>query len=422
MLADEQSRSDMRPRVGRRDVLRGIGATTAVGLAGCLGGDDEPDVGREIKLGLLMGTSGRFDQIGPPVRDAAQLVPDQVNEADTDFSVDARFEDTEASPEQGVARAETLIEAGYPMLCGALSGSVNRQVATSAATPEGVTMCTPSVRSAELADLDNDLVFRTVATDALQGRMLATLAAERRGADIAATLYRDDTYGSQISAGFAAGFEESHGGTVTDTVAFEPGADSYAEAVEQALAGAPDLVVLIGYPSSGAQLCNDLYAAADPDDLSVLVSDGLQTSSLPGQVGQDLTGVGGTAPTDEGSGLAAFRSAYGSGAGTDSGSGSYVRQAYDAAATLVLANAAAGENDGRAVRDQMRAVTDEGGTEITADNLIEGLELAAQGEAINYQGVAGPVAFDSNGDLSTAAYDYFEFTDQGLSVVEQVTV
>lgn len=424
MLADEQSRPGMRHRVGRRDVLRGIGGTTAVGLAGCLGGDGGTEsVGREIRLGILMGTSGRFDEIGPPVRDAAQLVPDQVDGADTDFTVDARFEDTGASPEQGVARAEALIDAGYPMLCGALHGPVNTLVATTAAVPQGVTMCTPAITSAALSDLDDDgLVFRTVATEALQGRMLAKLAAERRGADIAATLYRDDAYGSQISQGFVAGFEDTHDGTVTDEVAFEPGADSYAGAVEQALAGAPGLLVLIGYPSSGVQLFGDLSTAADPGDLAVLVSDGLQSSNLRSQVDYDLRGVGGTSPSTEGPGLSAFRSTYESSVGTDSGSGAYVRQAYDAAATLVLANAAADENDGRAVRDQMRAVTGSGGTEITAGNLIEGLELAARGEAINYQGVAGPVAFDSNGDLSTGAYDCFEFTADGLEVVEQGTV
>lgn len=392
-----------------------------MGLAGCLGGDEVE--GREIRLGILLGASAGFEDLGPPVRDAARLVADQVEAADTEFTVDARFEDTAADPAQGVDRAETLVDEGYPMLCGALNGSVTSQVATEVAVPEGVAVCSPGSTSPDLTGLeDDDLVFRTPRTDALQGRMLAQVAAERQGHGAAATLYRDGEYGSEISSGFADAFEGAHGGTVTASVPFTPGASSYADPVEEALQGDPDVVVVAGYPESGVQLFADLYAAVDPGDLPVLVSDGLQSSSLPDQVGRDMSNVGGTAPTGEGPGLSAFEERYASAFGAGGADRAIVRQGYDAAAALVLANAAAGENDGTAVRDQIRPVTGEGGTEVTVENVVEGIELAARGEAINYQGVSGPVAFDENGDLASANYDYFEFTTGGLDVVEQLTV
>lgn len=420
MYHDGKRRADMRTRVGRRDFLRGIGGTTVVGLAGCLGGES---VGREIKLGLLMGTTGGFEDLGPPIRAATRLVADQVNDADTDFSVDARFEDTESEPDRGVDVAETLVDAGFPMLCGALNGSVTGRVATEVAVPDGVAMCSPASTSSALAELeDDDLVFRTPRTNALQGRTLARVAAERLDHDTAATLYRDDPYGSEISRGFVEALEGTHGGATTDAVSYTAGESSYATPVERALQGDPGVLLVAGYPTSGVQLLEDLYAAVDPGDLDVLVSNGLQSSGLPARVGHDMTNVGGTAPVVEGSGLETFQSLFADAAGAGATGQAYVRQGYDAAAALVLANAAAGENDGTAVSEQLRPVTDDGGETVTVENLVDGLEMAARGESINYQGVSGPVAFDERGDLAKANYEYFEFTGDGLAVVDRVAV
>jgi ABC-type branched-subunit amino acid transport system substrate-binding protein len=87
----------------------------------------------------------------------------------------------------------------------------------------------------------------------------------------------------------------------------------------------------------------------------------------------------------------------------------------------VLANAAAGENSGAAVRDNMRTVAQGDGEEITPGNLADGIEMAANGDAVNYQGVSGPVAFDEAGDLAAATYEYFEFTDSGVATIETIT-
>ena len=442
--------------VRRRDVLRGIGAAGIVGLAGCAGGDGgtptatatetetdggtptptETDAGtatttagdgmaegRDLMLGMLMGVTGGLEDLGPAIRDAAALVPDQVNDADTPFSVDSQFEDTATSPSQGVSGGEALVNAGYPMICGALGSEVSLQVATNVAIPASVTMCSPASTAPDFTTLDdNDLFFRTPPTDALQGAVLAQVAAERLGHDTASTLYLNNAYGNGLSQGFVDAFESEYGGTVTAQVSFSSGQGSYTSQLQSALQGDPGTMLIVGYPGSGVQMFRDFYSNFDRGDMDVLVSDGLQSGTLPGNVGYDMANVTGTAPSGEGPGLEFFQTTFEEAYGTEAAGQPFVRQSYDAAAVLVLANAAAGENDGIAVRDQMRPVTDPGGTEITPSNLVEGIEMAAAGEEINYQGVSGPVAFDENGDLASAAYVYFGYTsDGGQETLDTIT-
>jgi len=84
-------------------------------------------------------------------------------------------------------------------------------------------------------------------------------------------------------------------------------------------------------------------------------------------------------------------------------------KSYDSVAIQLLANAAAGENDGTAIRDQMRNVANPDGMEVTPDNLIEGIEAAANGENVNYQGASSATNFNGDGDPASAAYAIWEF-------------
>ena len=83
----------MRTQLNRRDFVKGAGATGMAGLAGCLGSVGGGGRG-DIMLGILMGVTGGLEQLGPPIRDSAQLAAQQVNDADVDFTVDVQFEDT----------------------------------------------------------------------------------------------------------------------------------------------------------------------------------------------------------------------------------------------------------------------------------------------------------------------------------------
>ncbi|MFC6872830.1 ABC transporter substrate-binding protein [Halobellus marinus] len=168
----------------------------------------------------------------------------------------------------------------------------------------------------------------------------------------------------------------------------------------------PEGLVMIGYPQSGIQLFRDYYSASDGSE-EILVSDGLRDPAMPGQVGNDMANVTGTAPAAGGPSQEAFNELFQE--EYDASPGVFTAQSYDSVAIQLLANAAAGENDGTAIRDQMRNVANPGGMEVTPDNLIAGIEAAANGEDVNYQGASSVTNFNEAGDPASAAYNIWEF-------------
>ena len=175
----------------------------------------------------------------------------------------------------------------------------------------------------------------------------------------------------------------------------------------------PDGLVVIGYPESGIQLFRDYYSQSDGSE-EILVPDGLRDGSMPGQVGNDMENVTGTAPAAGGPNQEAFNSLFQDEYG--SSPGVFTSQSYDSVAIQLLANAAAGENSGTAIRDQMRRIANPGGMEVTPENLVEGIEAAANGDDVNYQGASSATNFNEAGDPASAAYAVWEFNaDEGAA-------
>ncbi|WP_368276019.1 ABC transporter substrate-binding protein [Halorussus litoreus] len=169
---------------------------------------------------------------------------------------------------------------------------------------------------------------------------------------------------------------------------------------------APDLLTVIGYPESGIQLFRDYYSESDGEE-EVLIPDGLQDGAMPGQVGNDMANVTGTAPAAGGPNQEAFNSLYQD--EYDETPGVFTSQSYDSSALLILANAAAGENSGTAIRDQLRRIANPDGTEYGPDEFIDAVQAAANGENVNYQGASSSTNFNGDGDPASAAYSIWEF-------------
>jgi ABC-type branched-subunit amino acid transport system substrate-binding protein len=173
----------------------------------------------------------------------------------------------------------------------------------------------------------------------------------------------------------------------------------------------PDVMNVIGYPASGVQLFRDFYSEYSEDDVEIIVPDGLRDGDMQQEIGNSMNNVTGTAPAGNGPNYDAFVSLFEDEYGE--APGVFTSQTFDAVALLMLANAAAGENSGPAIRDQLRRVANPGGTEIGPDTLVEGINAAANGEEIDYQGASSSTNFDERGDPAAAAYDVWEFDGEG---------
>ena len=406
----------MQRTIQRRDVLKGLGAATTVGLAGCLGGGGG-DGSRTVKQGVLLPLTGDLGSLGKPIRDGA-ILPAAELEGETDLTFDIQEADTETNPQAGISGANSLINNGYPAISGPASSGVNLQVTQQALIPNSTVGISPSSTSPAVTTLeDDDYVFRTAPSDALQGQVIAQVGSENLGNSSAATMYVNNDYGQALSESFAATFQEEYDGEIKQQVSFEKEQNSYSSQLGSALSGSPGMLVVIGYPASGIQLFRDYYSDFDTGE-DIVVTDGLIDNDLPDEVDNDMANVTGTAPKASGPGRSAFDQLYEEEYGR--APGVFNSHAYDATAVSFLANIYAGENSGTAVRDNMRKAANPEGEKFGPGELAEAVEAAAAGDEVNYQGASSSVDFDENGDMKAVSYGIYKVQDRDFSETDSV--
>ena len=213
--------------------------------------------GDPIRIGTLMDATGDLGTFGPPMVLATDLAALLINEAG---GIDGRpiemiHRDSGTSPQIATDAASALVNVdGLEAIIGSLSSGVSLAVAESVTIPNGVVMVSPASTSPAISVLnDNDLVFRTAVSDALQGVIVAQLASEL-GYDNIATLYINNAYGEALSNIFQESFEDL-GGTVSAAVPIEGGQASYVSELRQASANGATALMAISYPETAASTC-----------------------------------------------------------------------------------------------------------------------------------------------------------------------
>lgn len=443
----------MTRKVQRRDVVKGIGAVGIIGLAGCTEAEDDGETGddgtddgetdddgtddaaredpeeeevdldpvpddREIEYGVLMPDTGDLGPLGGPIGDAAELPVEQLD-GEVNFEFDVTRGDTQTNPEAGISEANSMVDAGIPAVVGPAASNVNLQVTRQSFIPNQVVGISPSSTAPAVTDLDDDgYIFRTAPSDALQGPVIAEVAMDEFDSPgTVSTMFLNDDYGQALEEAFVGAFEDEHGGEALERVSFEPEQTSYASQLDTAMGADPDFLWIVGFPESGVQIFRDFYDGHD-DDFPIIVPDGLIDSTLPEEVGNPMNNVWGTAPAAGGPGADRFAELYENVYGREPGV--FNSQAYDAAAIVILANVAAGENDGTAIRDKMAEVANPPGEVITAENLAEGIELRVEGEPIQYQGASSSCEFDGNGDMRAVSYDILRYQDGDIETLRTI--
>ncbi|MEX2502099.1 MAG: ABC transporter substrate-binding protein [Trueperaceae bacterium] len=408
--------------------LLALAASAALGLGVVASAQDAPDV---TPIGALLSFTGPLAEFGSAHQNAVDLAMDQLNAAATEVLggpiVRVVYEDDGTSPATGVDRARKLVDVdGVPGMVGALSSGVSVNVAESVTIPSQVVQISPASTSPLLSFLEDDgFVFRTVASDAMQGVVAAQLASGELDAsvdyDTASTIYVNNPYGQGLSNAFTAAFE-ARGGTVLAEVAHpdEP-QPTYASQLERALDGDPDVLLVISYPGNASvymQEARDLF-----DFTTFQYVDGSKSQELISALGADvIQGGWGTAPGSDPDwpGFQRFVEAYEAIHGQRPPL-PFMDAAYDAAATIGLAVAQltieGSEITGPSLRDAVRRVTDPGGEVVSIGEFEVAMRLIQNGAAVNYSGAASNVDFDEVGDVITPV-EVWRYLDGGIDTIE----
>ena len=355
-------------------------------------------------LGHLNAFTGSLSYFGPTHRNAAALAADHVNLAGgiQGASVVIRSRDTAVSPVQGVDAARALVEVENAVaIVGSLASGVTLPVAESVTIPNGVLQVTGASTSPAITVLeDDDFLFRTAASDAAQGVVLARLAIEE-GYESAGILYINNAYGEGLADQFTATFEEL-GGSVAAAIPHEDSQPTFASELEKATEADPDVLIAMSYPGQAEIYLRESLEGGYADNF--LFVDATKAPEMMEVVGWDaLEGSLGTAQgSPESPQLQVFNDSYADAFGGQGPEHPFTAETYDAAVLIALAAAKAGTTtDSAAIRDALRDVANAPGEIVGpgVEGIGKALALIAEGKDINYEGAAGSVDFDENGDV-----------------------
>jgi ABC-type branched-subunit amino acid transport system substrate-binding protein len=337
------------------------------------------------KIGLLAPLTGALGSLGPSFENGAKLAIKDLNAMSLGTTFSLVVGDTETSADKAGTAAETLIAAGVIGMVGAAASSATL-AATVKAKAAGIPVISYASTSPALTtEADDDLLFRVVPSDALQGVAAADLA-EHVGLSKVAVIGIDDPYGQGLVNAFKAAWVAANG-TIAAEVAYNiETTTDFSSQVTTIIDSAPDALFMVSFIDDGAAILNEL--AEQGFTGQILGTDGIASPTLLAVEGLNSTALGimGTAPTLTGTTTfnAAFKAEY----STDPTI--FVAEAYDATMIMGLAYI---ENDA----DMSAGITTVG---------------------TSYAGASGNITFDDAGDRMGGTYDIWQFQSatEGLSL------
>jgi branched-chain amino acid transport system substrate-binding protein len=370
-----------------------------------------------VHIGVILGFTGPLESITPAMAASAALAlkeaSDSGNLPEDITLVPTRADSTCIDAAAATTAAQMLVNTqNVAAIMGADCSGVTTAIANNVAIPAGVVMVSPSATSPALSTIEDDgYFFRTAPSDARQGEVLADIVSEN-GIDNVAVTYTNNDYAKGLADSFASAVE-AKGGTVAINAAHEDGKGDYsAEVAALQASGAPVLMVF-GYVDQGG--VGIVQASLDTGAFDQFYfGDGMYGQSLIDSVGDEINGkVIGTLPGVEGESADKF-AAYAEANGMDP-TGTYVPESYDAGALIALSIAAAGSADRTGIRDNLMDVANAPGEPIFAGELAKGIELAAAGTDIDYQGATG-VELVGPGEAQ-GSYRVYEITEDAANTV-----
>lgn len=368
-----------------------------------------PALAQEVKIGFLADLTKGIEAFAPGMVAAGNLAIANINEQggilDGQTLVSVVADSGCGDAAMAAPAADRLVNAeNVTAIFGGFCSGSTTAGATGSAIPGNVVMLSPASTAPTVAALeDNDLVFRNVVPDTIQGVKAAELLIAQGVTELAVTYVNND-YGSGLAGAFEEAFT-ANGGTVLASIAHEDGKADYRPEIGQAEAAGATTLVIYGYENAGGGAILNQAVEAGSFDLFV-GGDGMAGDALvASRNAADLEGMILTqaAPAAGASfdALAALTAA----AGQDV-NGTYVTTSYDAVFLLALAIEKAGTADRQGVSAALREVANAPGETILPGEWTKAKELIAAGTDINYEGAAGSAEFDAVGDVA-GAINYF---------------
>jgi branched-chain amino acid transport system substrate-binding protein len=363
-----------------------------------------------IKIGALVPLSGSGGAYGPDMIKAAQYVVDQVNGAGGVLGKQVKLfaEDDQTNPDAGVRGARKLIEVdGVAAIIGTWASSVTTAIAplcweskTFLATTSGADSITHLPHLGYIA--------RTNPTSTLLGQKFAQWSLDLGGKNIfymsPQTPFANAMYDAVKAVIDPAGGK-------TGMLIYDEKKPTLRTEVDEAMRFSPDVIIMAGYSADTAVLMRELFRAGYKGKaigFGYSVNNDV-VSSLPADVSKGVYTFDMASAVDS----VGFKTV--STLLNQENPDSAVCQIFDHMNLVLLAMAQGNGITGEVVKDNLRKISQGGGTKVT--DVISGLKAIAAGTKIDYDGASGPCDFNEIGDVTEGYFRYAEVTDGQIKLI-----
>ncbi|MDD3823005.1 MAG: ABC transporter substrate-binding protein [Sphaerochaetaceae bacterium] len=336
-----------------------------------------------VNVGFIGPMTGDYANYGNLISKGALVAIDEKNAAGGiagKIKINLIIEDSEGEPQKGLAGIEKLSSSDKivaligPVFTG-VSFAVGQRV-----QDEGIMMVTPSGTHKDITEIGN-YVFRTVASDGLQGDVSGHYFYEALGVRNLAVLYVKNDYSQGLYEGTKASFE-SRGGKVVIAETAQIGDKDFKTQLTKIRAAAPDAIYIPNYTAEMAQILEQ--ASQLGMKIPFLSSDGFSNPEIYDLAPAYTDGVIYVGPTQVAESAAYKKFVADYTAKWGFAPDSFATNAYDAAYILFDAlekvYAQTGKFDRKAIRDAFAATKDFPGVTGT-------INFAENGDLVAYQGV-----------------------------------
>ncbi|QDY91627.1 amino acid ABC transporter substrate-binding protein [Arthrobacter sp. UKPF54-2] len=394
--------------------MAAAGLSAAVALSACAGPTgnartDTVDASGDgtLRIGLILDNTGKQSFLNAPQLAAAKLAVKEINAAGGHKGRPVELL-PEAIGTDTAAQAKKLVAAKADVVIGPTDSS-RAADAIDVLSRAKVALISPANTAQGLSKYKSGgYYFRTAAADIAQASVLVKLARDG-GAKAIAVLHEEGNYGKEVSVAVSAAAKAAGLGTAVDA---EFTAGHAQQAAAAAKAASPDAVVLVA--RDGAQGAIAELNNADLAGKKLVLSDGAVNQYGPGLGSKALDGARGVLP-------GTFPSAHFQAelVAVDPGlkDMAFAAETYDAVNLAAIAAAAAEDDAGTSIAARLIAVSGgsagaaggESGEAEACGSYQECVAALRAGKRPDYNGQSGPVNFDSNGDVTAAAYMVYTY-------------
>jgi branched-chain amino acid transport system substrate-binding protein len=359
-----------------------------------------------LTIGVLTPQGSAFTDIGGSIRNGAQLARDDINDAGgvEGTGVKLIFEDEDVQGTTLDATIEKLIDDKVDAIVGPAS-STNALAGLGEIVDAGVVACSATASASLLDDFpDNNLFFRTIPSDTLQGKAIAE-AVDRTGASRATIAYIDDAYGQSFMESVSDELS-SLNITQTDPVPYSTDNVSIETAAGSVAEKASGAVVVIGDATSGPVMLEAIDAKEETVQPQYIVNDAMRrpaasAQAMPAPLAARVKGVSPIAYSNDPAFLAALSRL------ADKPS-PYAANAYNCVNLIALAAQSAGSTLPTDIAAQIPSVSASGSPCMTFAECNHDLATVSN---INYDGPDDSLTLDAKGEVVNPTFELFRFED-----------